>query len=156
MFHLLIIFAHLNSCLTSCNHGRQSTLRSRLDLAPPIRCLADCWFSSRHLDHYSGVSLGYVAVVSLTFTALIPASPEEWSLHYRIAYWSENGVVASRRIISMTNHLLVSFIPKPFEPLAPILKQINDFLEKLITWPREVGQAILTCQPTFPAPSVSM
>ena len=47
------------------------------------------------------------------------------------------------------------FDSKPFESLSPIFKQINDFLEKLITWPRDVGQAILTCQTTFPAPSLS-
>ncbi|KAI2500098.1 hypothetical protein MHU86_14365 [Fragilaria crotonensis] len=43
---------------------------------------------------------------------------------------------------------------QPFESLAPFFKQINDFLEKLITWPRDVGLAIKNCQTTFPAPTM--
>jgi hypothetical protein len=33
---------------------------------------------------------------------------------------------------------------QPFEPLIGFIKQINTFLEKLITWPRECGLGKLT------------
>ncbi|KAI2500097.1 hypothetical protein MHU86_14364 [Fragilaria crotonensis] len=47
----------------------------------------------------------------------------------------------------------VWIILQPFEAVAPFFKQINNFLEKLITWPRDCGKAIWTCQTSFPSPT---
>jgi hypothetical protein len=41
---------------------------------------------------------------------------------------------------------------QPFESCFEFIKQIDGFLEKIITWPRECGKAIMTCQQEFPAP----
>lgn len=35
---------------------------------------------------------------------------------------------------------LLSLLPQPFEAVFGFVKQINNFLEKLITWPRDCGQ----------------
>eukprot|EP00549_Striatella_unipunctata_P009996 CAMPEP_0118674298 /NCGR_PEP_ID=MMETSP0800-20121206/813_1 /TAXON_ID=210618 ORGANISM="Striatella unipunctata, Strain CCMP2910" /NCGR_SAMPLE_ID=MMETSP0800 /ASSEMBLY_ACC=CAM_ASM_000638 /LENGTH=75 /DNA_ID=CAMNT_0006569483 /DNA_START=62 /DNA_END=289 /DNA_ORIENTATION=+ len=40
----------------------------------------------------------------------------------------------------------------PFEACFAFLKQITTFLEKLITWPRDLGAAIRDCSSNFPAP----
>mmetsp|Transcript_19897 Transcript_19897/g.22323 ORF Transcript_19897/g.22323 Transcript_19897/m.22323 type:complete len:81 (+) Transcript_19897:152-394(+) len=43
----------------------------------------------------------------------------------------------------------------PFEALGIIhapVKSINDFLEKIITWPREIGAAIIDGTTEFPRP----
>jgi hypothetical protein len=42
---------------------------------------------------------------------------------------------------------------QPFEALLDFVKDINRFLEKLITWPRECGLAIANCHERFPAPT---
>lgn len=49
-------------------------------------------------------------------------------------------------------YLFPLFATQPFETVAPFFKQINDFLERLITWPRDVGVAIFNCSKSFPAP----
>jgi hypothetical protein len=41
---------------------------------------------------------------------------------------------------------------QPFEALFGFVKQITQFLEKLITWPRDCGTAIMNCQESFPSP----
>ena len=41
---------------------------------------------------------------------------------------------------------------QPFEACFNFLKPIQQFLEKLITWPRDIGTAIANCQSSFPAP----
>jgi hypothetical protein len=41
---------------------------------------------------------------------------------------------------------------QPFEAVFQFVKTINQFLEKLITWPRELGQAIMNCRESFPSP----
>eukprot|EP00536_Pseudo-nitzschia_multiseries_P002917 jgi/Psemu1/301664/fgenesh1_kg.41_\ len=42
---------------------------------------------------------------------------------------------------------------QPFEAIIPNpVKSINKFLEKLITWPRDLGYAITKGQSSFPAP----
>jgi hypothetical protein len=41
---------------------------------------------------------------------------------------------------------------QPFEHILPCIRQINDLLERLVTWPRELGHAIFTCRDSFPAP----
>jgi len=41
---------------------------------------------------------------------------------------------------------------QPFEALFQFVKQITSFLEKLITWPRDLGKAIVNCQESFPSP----
>lgn len=40
----------------------------------------------------------------------------------------------------------------PFEGFHDIFVQITGFLEKIMTWPRDVGNAILSGTSTFPAP----
>ncbi|GFH49384.1 hypothetical protein CTEN210_05860 [Chaetoceros tenuissimus] len=40
----------------------------------------------------------------------------------------------------------------PFEGLHNIFKQVTDFLEKIMTWPRDVGKAILNGDSKFPSP----
>jgi hypothetical protein len=42
--------------------------------------------------------------------------------------------------------------PQPFEAIFAFVKTINNFLEKLITWPRDLGRAIMNCQESFPSP----
>lgn len=41
---------------------------------------------------------------------------------------------------------------QPFEAIFQFVKQITAFLEKLITWPRDLGLAIKNCQESFPSP----
>ncbi|KAL7556342.1 hypothetical protein ACA910_006146 [Epithemia clementina (nom. ined.)] len=41
---------------------------------------------------------------------------------------------------------------QPFEGLLPFVRDINMFLERLVTWPRECGNAIAICSPIFPRP----
>lgn len=41
---------------------------------------------------------------------------------------------------------------QPFEALFGFVQQINQFMVKLITWPRLCGEAIVNCQRTFPNP----
>lgn len=41
---------------------------------------------------------------------------------------------------------------KPFEGCFRCFRDINDFLEKLITWPRDVGRAIGDCSSRCPTP----
>eukprot|EP00984_Skeletonema_dohrnii_P000899 scaffold289_cov120-Skeletonema_dohrnii-CCMP3373.AAC.6 len=41
---------------------------------------------------------------------------------------------------------------QPFEGCFSFVKDITDFLEKLITWPRDCGRAIGDCSPRFPKP----
>lgn len=46
-----------------------------------------------------------------------------------------------------------SYHLQPFEAIIPEpVKSINKFLEKLITWPRDLGYAITKGQSSFPAP----
>ena len=40
----------------------------------------------------------------------------------------------------------------PLEGLFPFIKQATEFMEKLITWPREVGRAMLKGETSFPSP----
>ncbi len=47
---------------------------------------------------------------------------------------------------------LTPFHQQPFEALFDFVQQINQVLEKLITWPRLCGQATGICQRTFPNP----
>lgn len=42
----------------------------------------------------------------------------------------------------------------PFETAHPLIKTATEFLEKLISWPRLVGQAIIQGESTFPNPLV--
>ena len=39
-----------------------------------------------------------------------------------------------------------------FEGLFPFVKDITDFLFKIVSWPRVVGSAILRGDPSFPTP----
>jgi hypothetical protein len=39
-----------------------------------------------------------------------------------------------------------------FEGLFPVVKQATDFLEKMISWPRTVGKAMLSGDKDFPMP----
>jgi hypothetical protein len=41
---------------------------------------------------------------------------------------------------------------QPFEACFSFLNSIQNFLERLITWPRDLGHAIKNCQSSFPAP----
>jgi hypothetical protein len=41
---------------------------------------------------------------------------------------------------------------QPFEAVFKFVKDIDNFLEKLITWPRDLGNAIMNCQQSFPSP----
>eukprot|EP00544_Gedaniella_sp_CCMP2646_P005938 CAMPEP_0202494116 /NCGR_PEP_ID=MMETSP1361-20130828/10774_1 /ASSEMBLY_ACC=CAM_ASM_000849 /TAXON_ID=210615 /ORGANISM="Staurosira complex sp., Strain CCMP2646" /LENGTH=75 /DNA_ID=CAMNT_0049124527 /DNA_START=46 /DNA_END=273 /DNA_ORIENTATION=+ len=41
---------------------------------------------------------------------------------------------------------------QPFEACFSFVKSITQFLEKLITWPRDCGKAVQSCQTSFPAP----
>eukprot|EP00934_Nitzschia_sp_Nitz4_P001377 Nitzschia sp. Nitz4//scaffold50_size126154//56894//57203//NITZ4_003683-RA/size126154-augustus-gene-0.115-mRNA-1//1//CDS//3329553692//1377//frame0 len=41
---------------------------------------------------------------------------------------------------------------QPFEACFDFLKGIQNFLEKLVTWPRDLGHAVVNCQSSFPAP----
>ncbi|KAL7556601.1 hypothetical protein ACA910_021021 [Epithemia clementina (nom. ined.)] len=43
-------------------------------------------------------------------------------------------------------------ILQAFEGLLPFVRGINSFLEKIVTWPRECGNAIAHCSSTCPRP----
>lgn len=63
-------------------------------------------------------------------------------------------IAASTKGMQYTHVLLFlySLSLKPFEALFPFVKQITAMLEKLITWPRDLGVAIKNCQESFPSP----
>jgi len=46
----------------------------------------------------------------------------------------------------------VWLILQPFEPFLNFVKDINNFLEKIVTWPKTCGKAIYDCSSHFPAP----
>ena len=47
----------------------------------------------------------------------------------------------------------ISFLlEQPFEACLSFIKGITGFLEKLVTWPRDVGHAIASGSSSFPAP----
>ncbi len=48
--------------------------------------------------------------------------------------------------------LLLIIMPQPFEGCFTFVKDITDFLEKLITWPRDCGRAISDCATRCPTP----
>lgn len=52
----------------------------------------------------------------------------------------------------LTHDRSLLFSTQPFEAIFQFVKQITAFLEKLITWPRDLGKAIMTCQESFPSP----
>jgi hypothetical protein len=54
--------------------------------------------------------------------------------------------------LSLPRFSLLYPLSQPFEAVFHFVKQINDFLEKLITWPRELGVAIMNCHEKFPSP----
>jgi hypothetical protein len=56
-------------------------------------------------------------------------------------------------IVQLLTYFVLVHTSQPIEVVAPFFKQINTFLEKLITWPRDVGKAIWTCQSSFPSPT---
>jgi hypothetical protein len=41
---------------------------------------------------------------------------------------------------------------QPFESLFSVIKDLNAFLERFVTWPRECGKAIVNCKTSFPQP----
>jgi hypothetical protein len=43
---------------------------------------------------------------------------------------------------------------QPFEACFSFVKEITSFLEKILTWPREVGQAIKSGNKHFPKPNM--
>lgn len=43
-------------------------------------------------------------------------------------------------------------ILQPFEACFGFVKDANNCLEDIITWPRKLGQAIIDCSSTFPQP----
>ncbi|KAL7557433.1 hypothetical protein ACA910_015268 [Epithemia clementina (nom. ined.)] len=43
-------------------------------------------------------------------------------------------------------------ILQAFEGLFPFVRSINSFLENLVTWPRECGNAIANCSSQCPRP----
>ena len=67
-------------------------------------------------------------------------------------------IIECSHLLILKYHFAHSFFaflcihPQPFEGVAGFFKQINNFLEKLITWPRDVGKAIFDCQSSFPSP----
>jgi hypothetical protein len=54
--------------------------------------------------------------------------------------------------VAYTLYLFAPFPLQPFEACFGFIKGITSFLEKLITWPRDVGHAISTGSTSFPAP----
>jgi len=40
----------------------------------------------------------------------------------------------------------------PFEAFCGIIADLNGFLERFVTWPRDLGSAIINCQTTCPQP----
>ncbi len=75
-------------------------------------------------------------------------------------------IMASTIIYSILWLLLLIFIAWPiswfcawwwvvlisFESLFPIIKQASEFLEKIVSWPRTVGSAMIKGDTQFPAP----
>jgi len=47
---------------------------------------------------------------------------------------------------------LLHFPLQPFEALFRFVRDLTDFLERLITWPRECGRAIVDCSRSCPTP----
>lgn len=54
-------------------------------------------------------------------------------------------------VLLLTFSLLI-IMPQPFEGCFTFVKDITDFLEKLITWPRDCGRAISDCATRCPTP----
>ena len=50
------------------------------------------------------------------------------------------------------NNKILSTATQPFEGCFRFVRDITDFLEKLITWPRECGRAIGDCSARCPSP----
>ncbi len=61
-----------------------------------------------------------------------------------------SGATPSRIVVAPSSVSL--FIQKPFEACFPFIQSITSFFERLVTWPRDFGQAIMNGTESFPEP----
>lgn len=85
---------------------------------------------------------------------------------FYISQHKQIAIMASNIIYSILWALLLFFIAYPvawfcawwwivliaFEGLFPVIKTCTDFLEKLVSWPRGVGSAMIRGDSAFPTP----
>jgi hypothetical protein len=83
--------------------------------------VSDCWLLRRHLDLVAGKCTASPTRMQPLAVMLLAASHSRFCL-----------LVLFLLLLSLC-------IIQPFEAIFDFIRQINNFLEKLITWPRECG-----------------
>jgi hypothetical protein len=90
---------------------------------------------------------------SLTHTIDTPTSFTCWTVvGCSVHATSESIDTFSFYLVRLDKYRIYIYPEQPFEAIFPFVKQITSFLEKLITWPRDLGAAIKNCQESFPSP----
>ena len=115
-----------SNILTRTQDGKeQYPIFINLACSPGFPCMAYCRGMLVDLDFAPGKERWICVVNVYTFRSAIPSDQE----------------------------MTLRFDFKPIEAIIPDpIKSINKFLEKLITWPRDLGYAITKGQSSFPAP----
>jgi hypothetical protein len=121
------------------HHGQELPLLYHLDLATLIYCLARSRILRRHLDFPPG------NLVASRIAYRVPCKSG--------IGWGHDIILLTKFVLFFLSLSLCSTtLQQPFEAVFQFVKQITAFLEKLITWPRDLGKAIMSCQETFPSP----
>jgi hypothetical protein len=97
----------------------------------------------------SGVSFFGLSHGPLLQSVLVSGSFFRYELFYLLImkFWPKSIFIHFPLII-----ISCISLTQPLEACFSFLKSITTFLEKLITWPRDVGQAIASGSTAFPAP----
>ena len=93
-----------------------------------------------------------IGTVLLLFARSLQTKPLDDMLHNALsgAHQPSPSTFTSFRFISFI--VRKYWYKQPFEACFGFVKRISAFLEKIVTWPREVGKAINDCSSSFPAP----
>jgi hypothetical protein len=132
------------------HHEQKSDLRNLVATPFGLCRLACCWLLRWDLGLLAGASHSKKKQsVDENRTALFRSV-----VHSLISFISTNARSHSCPFItfSLLNESSESLLLQPFEAPLNFVKQITAFLEKLITWPRDCGTAIMNCQQSFPSP----
>ena len=120
----------------------------------------------QHSSHYQFSSLHYRSKPNLSRTIPYPIHTERDKFVLASQSKQQNNIMASTIIYSILWLLLLVFIAWPiswfcawwwvvlisFESLFPVIKSASEFLEKIVSWPRSVGSAMIKGDTQFPAP----
>ena len=127
-------------------HGPQLSLRRPLGSLALFHCLARRLVLLLVLDHSAGAwHWGGARTANASSSMGVHANRHAHTEHAQL-----DSILTQALSFSLT---IYTYSQQPFESLIGFIKDVNRFLEKLITWPRECGLAIVNCHERFPAPN---